>query len=215
MLTLLIFGKLAATLELIQHHSQCIMIAAMKTETKLAAKPQLKAAIIAEAKFLFERGLTVRQIAHKLDQLPSAIKSQAQQHNWVAGTVTDWGKLRQRYEEGEDITQIAKTCTVALSTLHKRKRRENWSRERTSGLDALRRAVAALENALQNAPDDDTVLTMRISTALSMAAARLSRAEKGLGPIENELDPQDDADDEQAITELSRLLSEWQVDEEK
>ena len=172
--------------------------------------------ILAKARSLFEQGYTFRQIARQTDQLPSVIKEYAQQHNWVAGTATDWAQLRTRFECGEDLVSIAKSCTVSLATLRKRKKRENWSREQTRGIDALRRAVASLESALHSAPAEDAVLTMRISTALSMAAGRLSRAEKGLTPIAEEPETQQNhTDDEQAVLELERLLGQWRVNEEE
>ncbi|MBL4617658.1 MAG: hypothetical protein JKY46_08160 [Robiginitomaculum sp.] len=167
-----------------------------------------------QARHLFALGLSYRQIARKLDVLPSVIKAQALQQQWPTGTQTNWRQLRARFERGENITDIANSCTVSLSTLRKRKRRENWSQVTITGLDALRRSVSALQTALDSTPEDDPVLTTRISTALSMAAARLSRSEKGLAPIEfdAEISGIDDADDQQAVAELARVMHDWRVD---
>ncbi|MBL1431390.1 MAG: hypothetical protein COA60_007785 [Robiginitomaculum sp.] len=167
-----------------------------------------------EARRLYSLGFSFRQIAAKLGILPSLIKAEANNNNWQAGQAPNWKQLRKRFEQGEDIVDIASNTIVSLSTLQKRKLRENWSRVTITGLDALRRSVSALQTALDSTPEDDPVLTTRISTALSMAAARLSRAEKGLDPIEfdTEISAIDDADDEQATAELARVMNDWRVD---
>ncbi len=166
-----------------------------------------------EAKRLFEAGLTPRQIARQLDILPSRIKRAAEQQNWQGAVPTDWVHIRQQFEQGARQCDLAKQHRVSLSTLGQKARREKWSRITTTGLDALRRSVAALETALAEAPENDPVLTMRISTALSMAAGRLARAENGgklVPPDEpDEFESEDAADNQFAMAEFGRLLAEW------
>lgn len=167
-----------------------------------------------EAKRLFEAGLSPRQIARQLDILPSRIKRQAEQQNWQGAAPTDWVRIRQRFEQGARHCDLAREHRVSLSTLGQKARREKWSRITTTGLDALRRSVVALETALAEAPENDPVLTMRISTALSMAAGRLARAEQNGGKLAppdepDEFESQEAADNQFALAEFSRLLGEW------
>ena len=166
----------------------------------------------AEARRLYGLGFSPRQIAARLDLLPSVVKQHAAAGNWPAGQATDWQQLRQRFEQGEDITDIAANTIVSKSTLQKRKLRENWNRVKITGIDALRRSVSALQSALANAPEDDPVLTTRISTALSMAAGRLSRAEGDNSSENLEQHEEELTDHDFAIGELGRLMQDWRDD---
>ncbi len=165
-----------------------------------------------ESRRLFALGYTARQIAVQVDLLPSIITAAALEHNWPCLARPDWNKIRARYEAGEDIMDIVQHTTISLSTLRKRKRRENWTRSSISGLAALRAAVTALEATLAATCEDDPVLTIRVGTALSMAAGRLSRAENGKhntaadeAPLETPVDPDDDF----SMAELARIMQDW------
>jgi len=73
----------------------------------------------------------------------------------------------------------------------------------------LQMAVLVLEEQLQRLPKDDPVLAMRISTALSMAADRLHRAEardksRQAKPTETDL-----VVPETCKAELLALLAKW------
>jgi len=177
-------------------------------------KPQLPDFTLART--LFEQGYSPRMIARRTDILPSLIKAQAIAQHWQPGPALDWTQLRHQFERGMDLVEIAQTCIVSLSTLRKRSRREKWSRNVTSGLDALRKSVQALELALAAAPADDPILTTRISTALSMAAGRLSRAETGGkgSDLADEPETQTDPEEEESRFELTRLLQDWRRDDE-
>jgi len=163
---------------------------------------------------LYALGTTVRRIATLTGLAPDMIKAQAAAESWLAGPKPNWPALRHRFAQGETLADIAKSTNISISTLQKRKRRENWIANPTQGLDALRRSVAALEAALLAAPNDDPMLTTRISTALSMAALRLSRAEQGgkNTPIA-EINPEQQTPEEHhAVTELARIMGDWRVD---
>ncbi|VAW00808.1 hypothetical protein MNBD_ALPHA06-1997 [hydrothermal vent metagenome] len=160
-----------------------------------------------EARRLFELGYSPRQIAKKVDILPSLIRARALQENWSSANVPNWEELRQRYEQGEELVMIARNCTVSLYTLRKRKMREKWNRD-TTGLGALRRSVTALQVALTKTDPQDTVQITKISAALSMAAGRLSQAETGekTPEAENEITTSSETSDTE---KLFKLVQDW------
>lgn len=167
-----------------------------------------------QARNLFEAGLSPRRIAAKLNILPSVIKRQAEQQGWQAGPPANWQQIRREFEQGCSQSELARKHSISISTLRHKSRRENWSRNPVTGLEALRRAVGALENALENAGPADPILTTRISTALSMAAGRLSRVETGTELEATEEETNTETDHQYAIAEFSRLLQDWRQDED-
>jgi uncharacterized protein YjcR len=159
------------------------------------------------AREMYGRGLSFRQIGYRLDMLPTAIKARAKGENWPLLAPVDWHRCRMLFMAGNSMGEIAAKVGVSLSTLKKRKLRENWCRDQPSGLFSLRFAVQKLETALDSTAPDDATSIARLSAALSIAAARLARSEKGEGAASSEPAP-DACDEEQAKAELTRLLGE-------
>ncbi len=140
--------------------------------------PQETASIWQQARILYAEGRTARQIAHITSLLPSAITTRATQERWPAPKPPDWDSIRDAWEAGKPDRALATEYGVSASALRKRRLREHWSRTNARGIDALRRAVSILEEALDHTDVSDTVVTTRLAAALSMAAGRLRDAEK-------------------------------------
>ncbi len=131
-----------------------------------------------QARTLYVQGQTPRQIAHITAIRPSIIVSRAARERWPAPPPPDWEAIRKAWEAGQPDRVLVLQYSISASGLRKRRTRENWSRTSTRGIDALRRAVSTLEEALDQADMGDTVVTTRLAAALSMAAGRLRDAEK-------------------------------------
>lgn len=183
----------------------------MTTKPDTTAK---NAAIWDLVRSLYTDGRTPRQIAHKTGLLPSAIAARAALEDWPAPPPIDWQCVRDAWEGGKSDRAVALQYGLSAATVRKRRGRENWSRCSARGIDALRRAVNALSEALDQTPLDDTVATSRLATALSMAAGRLRVAEKHLlGKSSGKTDAKDALDmdteteamREQLLANLNRL----------
>ncbi len=130
------------------------------------------------ARAALARGHTVRQIAQATGLEATQIETRIQKEHWPAPPPPDWLAVRQDWESGLSISTVARRHGMCADTVRKRRRKQNWQRHKPSGLDALRRAVKTLEQALDQCDAADPVSTARLAAALSMAAGRLSRAEK-------------------------------------
>lgn len=129
---------------------------------------------------LLAAGQSHRQIAARLDTLPTAIKALAEEHNLGQPRSIDWAAVRMLYMRGWELMEIHRQTGISYSTLRKRRKAENWQRYGHVGLGAMRSAVTALEAAIMHTAPDDSVQLARIANALSLAGYRLGRAEKAL-----------------------------------
>ncbi len=164
------------------------------------------------ARDAFAQGRTVRQIVHITGLSEAQLNARVRAERWSGPPPPDWRAIREAWESGLSASAVARRHAVCADTVRKRARRQNWQRTQASGLAALRRAVGALEQALAQCDAADPLSTARLAAALSMAAGRLSRAEKQrLALVPQSAEPGSDpgAEDEAmralAITMLSRM----------